>query len=85
MRRIEFNESDESTYPWNSTRFPERCRNFSVRFALRNSLPATAIVSFPRSGNTFFRSLIEKATGVFTGSLWVDRNIAKLLLYLFIG
>ena len=44
------------------------CQELSVKFAEAGSLPMMALVSFPRSGNTWIRSLIEMATGLFTGS-----------------
>ena len=39
-------------------------------FADKGSLPMTALVSFPRSGNSWIRQLIEAMTGVFTGSFY---------------
>ena len=36
------------------------------------SLPLMALASFPGSGNTWTRYLIEGATGVFTGSVYID-------------
>jgi hypothetical protein len=35
----------------------------------------TALVSFPGSGNTWVRYLLETASGVFTGSVYIDRRI----------
>ena len=35
----------------------------------------TAIASFPGSGNTWLRFLIESATGIFTGSRYKDLQI----------
>ena len=37
--------------------------------------PPTALASFPGSGNTWLRFLIESATGVFTGSRYKDLQI----------
>ena len=34
------------------------------------SLPLIALASFPRSGNTWTRQLIERATGLYTGSYY---------------
>jgi hypothetical protein len=35
----------------------------------------TALVSFPGSGNTWVRYLLDTASGVFTGSVYIDRKI----------
>ena len=35
----------------------------------------TALASFPGSGNTWVRFLIESATGIFTGSRYKDLQI----------
>ena len=43
------------------------------RLAQFGSLPRTALASFPGSGNTWTRYLIEGATGVFTGSIYLDK------------
>ena len=37
--------------------------------------PPTALASFPGSGNTWLRFLIESAAGVFTGSRYKDLQI----------
>ena len=42
---------------------------------LNRTKPVTALVSFPGSGNTWMRYLIEQATGVFTGSVYCDRGL----------
>lgn len=39
----------------------------------RNKL--TALVSLPGSGNTWVRGLLERATGVCTGSMWCDASL----------
>jgi hypothetical protein len=41
-------------------------------------IKATALVSFPRSGNTWVRTLIEKSTGYRTSSIYCDRGLASL-------
>ena len=45
-----------------------------LRF-LNRTKPLTALVSFPGSGNTWMRYLIEQATGIFTGSVYCDRGL----------
>ena len=46
----------------------------TTRF-LNRTKPITALVSFPGSGNTWMRYLIEQATGVLTGSVYCDRGL----------
>ena len=50
---------------WTMTHCLER-----TRFALLGPGDRTALASFPRSGNTWMRALIEKATGEQTGSVY---------------
>lgn len=38
---------------------------------------STALASFPRSGNTWVRTLVEKATGYSTSSLYCDKHLRK--------
>lgn len=45
------------------------------RQAVKGSLPKTALASYPGSGNTWARYLIEAASGVFTGSIYKDVSI----------
>ncbi|XP_059144285.1 WSCD family member CG9164-like [Physella acuta] len=52
-----------------------------MSFSVRN-FPATALVSFPGSGNTWLRFLIQEATGIFTGS---EYNSKKLRMLGFLG
>ena len=42
---------------------------------LNRTKPITALVSFPGSGNTWMRYLIEQASGVFTGSVYCDKGL----------
>ena len=56
-------------YPWFDVEDKE-CQKVDVMFAEEGSLPMMALVSFPRSGNSWLRQLIEAMTGVFTGSFY---------------
>nr|XP_054755389.1 WSC domain-containing protein 2-like [Lytechinus pictus] len=49
----------------------------SINFGSPGSLPLVALASYPRSGNTWTRELIEKATGLYTGSIYwrAERNL----------
>uniref|UniRef100_A0A8D8IN39 WSCD family member AAEL009094 n=1 Tax=Culex pipiens TaxID=7175 RepID=A0A8D8IN39_CULPI len=39
--------------------------------------PLTALVSFPGSGNTWLRYLLQQSTGIFTGSVYKDYGLLK--------
>ena len=57
-----------------STRYPwpdhDECKMLATVFCTQQHLPAIALASFPNSGNTWLRSMIEGLTGIFTGSFW---------------
>ncbi|KAK2720689.1 sialate:O-sulfotransferase 2-like isoform X1 [Artemia franciscana] len=53
----------------------EICSKFEVKRAKKGQLPAVALASYPGSGNTWIRYLIEASTGVFTGSVYEDRHL----------
>jgi hypothetical protein len=42
------------------------------RFGKPNQFPEAALVSFPCSGNTWLRQLLEHSSGFFTGSIYRD-------------
>lgn len=44
------------------------------------ALPRTAFASFPRSGNTYTRELVERATGFRTSSSYCDPGLRKAFL-----
>ena len=63
-----------------STRYPFRgndyaskdeiCGDLATQFSNVEKLPLVALASFPSSGNTWLRYLIEGITGIFTGSFY---------------
>ena len=56
------------------------CRKFSdMRFM--NSTKVIMLVSFPGSGNTWTRIVLEQATGIFTGSIFCDRGLRSSGFY----
>ncbi|XP_045623434.1 uncharacterized protein [Procambarus clarkii] len=57
------------------------CMGLRVGFARRRTLPRTALASYPGSGNTWLRYLIQSATGLFTGSVYIDRELAAKGFY----
>ncbi|CAG0887874.1 unnamed protein product [Darwinula stevensoni] len=56
----------------------EECREYDVRFAEEGCFPPTPFISFPGSGNTWLRYLIEATTGIFTGSVYCDEDLYQL-------
>ncbi|KAK3085150.1 hypothetical protein FSP39_025116 [Pinctada imbricata] len=40
-------------------------------------LPRTALVSFPGSGNTWIRHIVQQATGILTGSVYNDKSLLQ--------
>lgn len=46
-------------------------------FLNRNS-PIVALISFPGSGNTWLRHLLEQATGTYTGSIYCDHSLKAM-------
>ena len=65
--------------PWKQSR-SGICRNFTTRFAKPSSLPIYPLASYPGSGNTWVRYLIEGLTGVFTGDIYQDKRLNHLFL-----
>ena len=45
-------------------------------FSVKKTLPSVGLYSFPTSGNTFTRYLIEAITGIFSGSFYSSLCIA---------
>ncbi|XP_023713195.1 WSC domain-containing protein 2-like isoform X1 [Cryptotermes secundus] len=75
---IEVDRNRKTFVPWPSS---EECSRYRIHFARQKSLPMTALVSFPGSGNTWVRYLLETASGVFTGSVYIDRRIISKGFY----
>ena len=63
-----------SFQPWRSLNDPE-CSSFVVQFILNASQPLMALATYPGSGNTWIRGLIERLTGYFTGSPYADKRL----------
>ncbi|KAG7161829.1 WSC domain-containing protein 1-like 1 [Homarus americanus] len=57
------------------------CMGVRVGFARRRTLPRTALASYPGSGNTWLRYLIQSSSGLFTGSVYIDRELASKGFY----
>ncbi|XP_057371251.1 sialate:O-sulfotransferase 1-like [Daphnia carinata] len=54
------------TYPWKGD---PSCQHITIQMAQRDSLPKWALTSFPGSGVTWLRQMIESLTGIYTGSV----------------
>jgi len=65
---------DSYSYPWNED---EQCKSFGVQFAKQGTFQPRALVSFPGSGNSWLRYLIERSSGYFTGSVYEDKKLFK--------
>ncbi|XP_063863253.1 sialate:O-sulfotransferase 1-like isoform X1 [Scylla paramamosain] len=51
------------------------CFNYNTRFGV--GVPQVWLLSFPCSGNTWLRYLLEAASGIFTGSIYYDELLVK--------
>ena len=60
-------------YPWFGL---PMCTHFSTKFSEKR-LPVVALVSFPSSGNSWLRFLVEGATGIFSGSVYKDTRMSS--------
>ncbi|XP_053657385.2 sialate:O-sulfotransferase 1 isoform X3 [Cherax quadricarinatus] len=58
---------------WRNDEPNSTCYNYKTRFS--TGLPRVWLASFPCSGNTWTRYLLEAATGIFTGSVYNDRAL----------
>jgi len=74
MREISWAEGGPEHCFWPKD---ESCSKFVTKFAKVGSIPTHALVSYPGSGNTWIRYLIEGATGVYTGSIFNDKSILR--------
>ena len=65
---------NRSTIPWSGDK---KCDGFRVSFHTKKFLPLIGLASYPRSGNTWVRYLIETLTGVFTGSFYLSTALVN--------
>jgi len=54
------------------------CSHLRTSFVTPKSAPMIALWTFPSSGNTWTRHLVESLTGVFTGDLYNDQELGKV-------
>ncbi|XP_057368665.2 sialate:O-sulfotransferase 1-like [Daphnia carinata] len=60
-------DPDPVSYPWIGD---PTCQHFPVQFAKNKTRPKWALTSFPGSGVTWTRQLIEGVTGIYTGTVY---------------
>lgn len=70
--RIVTSSKLESRHPWSGD---PKCARFITSHMIPHCRPAVALASYPGSGNTWVRYLVEGATGIFTGSRYKDLQI----------
>ncbi|XP_047470071.1 WSC domain-containing protein 1-like [Penaeus chinensis] len=70
--KLDFRRSSRRLWPNDDDEF---CSRMEVRFAV--GMTSSILHSFPRSGNTWMRYLIEAASGVFTGSCYNDKTLIR--------
>ena len=59
---------------------PKSClrpKNFTFDHALYGIVDYTMLASFPGSGNTFIRSVVEEGTRIFSGSMYDDKTLSS--------
>ncbi|XP_042218329.1 uncharacterized protein LOC121863642 [Homarus americanus] len=71
-RTIEVNQEGPAREIWVAD---QDCFKLRVRYA--KDIDGTLLESFPRSGNTWVRYLLEGATGIFTSSVYRDGTLTK--------
>ena len=71
---FQWDNNGKSKYFWKSD---HQCSQYSTRFVVRDSMQTRALVSYPGSGNTWTRYLLEAGSGIFTGSVYNDPGILK--------
>jgi len=60
--------------PWNND---SECNKYFIEFIRGRNYPKMALASYPGSGNTWMRGIIERMTGYFTGSVSNESKYKK--------
>ena len=67
-------------FPWLNSSFTT-CQNLSTTLSPHSTFSSLiALASIPSSGNTWVRSIIEEATGIFTGSMYKVQNFCRFYI-----
>ncbi|CAH1779624.1 unnamed protein product [Owenia fusiformis] len=77
---LSLNEDDISHFPiqlptiddCSPPKFDGNCRPLGFN---SGPIPLTALASYPGSGNTWMRHIIEQITGIYTGSIYNDKSL----------
>lgn len=62
-------------YCWKKSRLRRESPRSVCQFMNASSRPPIALASFPGSGNTWIRGLLQRATGVCTGGIYCDTTL----------
>ncbi|KAK3893995.1 hypothetical protein Pcinc_002234 [Petrolisthes cinctipes] len=73
--KLPLERSNKKWAIWEKDDHGSPCRKYLVRFS--KGLPQVQLMSFPCSGNSWTRYLLEASTGIFTGSVFNDKLIYK--------
>ena len=65
------------TYCWKKSKLSHEPRKSVCRFLNAPDRAPVALASFPGSGNTWVRGLLQAATGVCTGAIYCDTTLRK--------
>ena len=68
------------THTKHSSRQSADCQR-KVKLGKKNELELIMLASFPGSGNTWMRLLLEDASGYYTGSVFSDGSLGRNLKY----
>ena len=74
---MKFSNSVLALLSGTATRIEANNRCTAVRFGQTDSFRLTSLTSYPGSGNTWARYLIEEYTGYYTGSVYNDIVLYK--------
>ena len=69
-----FSLIDMKIRPWDKTDDPD-CQHLAIQFIRHKSQRQIRLSSYPGSGNTWTRGLIERLSGYFTGSVYADKTL----------
>ena len=69
-----FSLIDMKIRPWDKTGDPD-CQHLAIQFIRHKSQRQIRLSSYPGSGNTWTRGLIERLSGYFTGSVYADKTL----------
>lgn len=75
---VDLHPIDLKYRPWKDD--PE-CAKYSIEFIRSGTYPKMALASYPGSGNSWTRGLIERLSGYFTGSVRTKKNVQTFFIF----